>query len=112
MRWLIDDAPAREQPLEILKEEISVFEKPEHAQIHANAGDKPDAFGTRIFRFANLPAEPEVHRCRGKQKRGEGRIPRAVKDVAGGDEEIFPRRPGTDTPIEDDNDYEENDEGE
>src|SRR5947208_5129495 len=110
VRWLVDNANLREEPLKILKEKISVFEKPEHAQVHAHAGDEPDALGTRIFRFANLPAEPEVHRCRGKQKRGEGRIPRAVKDIAGGDEPIFSRRPRTDAPVKRDHDHEEGNE--
>jgi len=112
VRWLVDNANLREEPLKILKEKISVFEKPEHAQVHAHAGDEPDALGTRIFRFANLPAEPEVHRCRGKQKRGEGRIPRAVKDIAGDDEQIFPRRPRTDAPVKRDHDHEEGNESE
>src|SRR5438552_15435536 len=106
VRWLVDDAPAREQPLEILKEEISVFEKPEHAQIHAHTGDQPAAARTPLG-LRNLPPQPEIHRGCGKKECGKGRIPRAVKDVAGGDEEIFPQRPGTDATIEYDTDYAE-----
>ena len=112
MRRLVDDANARDQPLEILKEKISVFEKPEHAQIHANARDEPGAFGTRIFRFANLTTEPEIHCSGGEKQSRKRRIPRAVKKVTGDDEQIFPQRPRTDTPIKDDNDYEEGNESE
>ena len=43
MRRLVDDADARQEPLEIFEQEVSVFEKPEHAQVHADAGDQPDA---------------------------------------------------------------------
>ena len=39
MRWLIDDADPRKQPLKILQQKVPVFEKPEHAQVHADAGD-------------------------------------------------------------------------
>ena len=44
MRWMIDDADAREQPLQILEQEVSVFEESQHAQIHADAGYKPASF--------------------------------------------------------------------
>jgi hypothetical protein len=33
VRRLVDDADARHQPLEIFEQEISVFEKAEHAQV-------------------------------------------------------------------------------
>jgi hypothetical protein len=98
--------------LEILKEKISVFEEAEHAQIHAHTRDQPAAFRALIFRFGHLPAEPEIHRCRGKKKRGKGRVPGAVENVTGDDEQIFPCRPGTDAPIKRDDDYEKNDESE
>ena len=112
MRRLIDDPATGEQPLEILEQKISVLEKPEHAQVHADAGDEPTFPGRLILRFANLAAEPEIHRGGGKEERGEGRIPRAVKDVAGNNEQIFPRRPGADAPEKRDHDHEENDESE
>jgi hypothetical protein len=41
MRRLIDDPQSREQPLKILEQKVSVFEKAQHAQIHANARDQP-----------------------------------------------------------------------
>jgi hypothetical protein len=59
-----------------------------------------------------LPAEPEIHRGRGKKKRGKRRIPCAIENVTGGDEQIFPRRPRTDAPVKRDDDYEEDDESE
>ena len=65
-----------------------------------------------IFRFGNLTTEPEIHRGGGKQKRGERRIPCAVKNVTGDDEEIFSRRPRSDAPVKRDDDHEENDERE
>ena len=111
MRWLVDDAPAREEPLEILKEEISVFEKPEHAQIHANAGDQPAAARTPLG-LRNLPPQPEIHRGCGKKECGEGRIPRAVENVAGDDEQIFSRRPGADAPVKRDHGHKEDNERE
>src|SRR6266446_3485444 len=112
MRRLIDDADARDQPLEILEQEISVFEKPEHTQVHADARDQPNAPFMSIFGFANLTAEPEIHRGRGKKERSERRIQRAIKDVAGDDKQILPRRPGADAPEKRDDDHEEDDERE
>src|SRR5437870_128854 len=112
MRRLVDDADAREEPLEILEEKISVFEEAEHAQIHAHAGDEPGAFGTRLFGFANLTAQPEIHRSGGKKERGERRIPCAIKNVTGDDEDVFAQRPGRDAPVKRDHDHEEDDESE
>ena len=65
-----------------------------------------------IFRFGDLPAEPEVHRRSGKKERSERRIPRAVKNVAGDDKQIFPRRPRSDAPVKRDDDHEEDNESE
>ena len=112
MRRLIDDADAGEQPLEILEQKISVLEKTEHAQIHANAGHQPTFPGARVFCFGDLPAEPEIHRRGRKKKRGKRRIPRAVKNVTGNDEQIFSDLPSAKAPVERDDDYEKNDEGE
>jgi hypothetical protein len=112
MRWLVDDADAREQPLKILKQKISVFEKPEHAEVHANACDEPPALRGRVFRLGNLSAEPEIQRGRGKEKGGKRRIPCAVENVTGDDEQVLPRRPGSDAPVKRDDDYKENDESE
>src|SRR3954449_6316972 len=41
MRRVIEDPDSREQPLKILKQKLSVFKEPEHAQIHANARNQP-----------------------------------------------------------------------
>ena len=112
VRRLINDAAAREQPLEILEQEISVFEKAEHAQIHADAGDEPALLRMSIFGFANLTTEPEIHRGGREQKRGEWRIPCAVKNVARDNEQILAKIPAAKTPVERRNDYVENDEGE
>src|SRR5207253_9806271 len=111
MRRLIDDADARNEPLEILKEKIPVLEKSEHAQIHAYAPDQPAAARTPLGR-RNLSPEPEIHRRCGKQKRGERRVPGAVKKVTGDDEQIFPCRPRTDAPVKRDHDHEKDDESE
>ena len=112
VRRLVDDADARDEPLKILKEKISVFEEPEHAQIHAHTRDQPATSRALIFCFGHLPAEPEIHRRRGKQKRSKWRIPGAVENVTGGDEQIFPQRPRSDAPVKHDDDYEKDDEGE
>src|ERR1043166_5527651 len=110
MRRLIDDAHAPEQPLEILKEKISVLEKAEHAQVHAHARDEPAALCRSILRFGNLTAEPEIHRGRGEKQSGKRRVPRAVKNVTGDDQEIFSRVPQPDAPVGDYDDYEKNNE--
>jgi hypothetical protein len=110
MGRLINDSDARKQPLEILEQKISVFEEPEHAQIHANAGNKPPAFAMRILRLGNLAAEPEIHASCRKEQRGKWRVPRAVKNVACDYEKIFSRVPGTNTPVGGDDDYKKDDE--
>ena len=63
-----------------------------------------------FFRFGNLPAQPKIHRGGPEQERCERRIPRAIKNVTGYDEQIFPRLPRPNAPVKRDNDYEENDE--
>src|SRR5437016_8740882 len=93
MRWLIDDADAPEYPLKILQQKISVFEEPKHAQVHADAANQPGPARMPPFSLGNLSAEPKIHRRRGKEQRGEWRVPRAVKDVARDYEKIFPRVP-------------------
>jgi len=107
---LINDSDAREKPLEILKQKISVFEKTEHAQIHADAGDEPSLLV--ILRFADLAAQPEIHGRGGKKERGKWRIPRAVENVTRDDEKIFSQIPTAQAPIESRDDDVENDEGE
>src|SRR5712691_7534350 len=107
MRRLIDDPDARDEPLEILEEKISVFEKAEHAQIHADAGNEPRALAMSILRFADLTPEPEIHRGGGEKKRGKGRVPCAVKNITRNDEEIFSQRPRRHAPVKSNHDYEE-----
>src|SRR6266567_8894227 len=82
MRWLIDDADAREQPLKILQEKVPIFEKPEHAQVHADAANQPSAPRMASFGLGNSSAEPKIHCRRGEEQRGEWWVPRAVKSVA------------------------------
>src|SRR6266576_2394211 len=79
--WMVDDADAREEPLEIFQQEVSVFEKTEHAQVHADAADQPTSSRRLVLGFGNLPAQPKIHRGGGKKKRGKGWVPRAVKDI-------------------------------
>ena len=109
MRRLIDDSQSREQPLEILEQKVSVFKEPEHAQIHANARDQPATSCMLISGFGHLTTKPEIHRGGPKQEGSEGRVPGAIKNVAGYDEQIFPRLPRTNAPVGSDNGHEEND---
>ena len=109
VRRLIDDPNSREQPLKILEQKVSVFEEPEHAQIHANARNQPTTSCMLISCFAHLTAKPKIHRCCPEQERSERRVPGAVKNVTGYDEQIFPGLPRTNAPEKSDNDYEEND---
>jgi hypothetical protein len=112
MRWLIDDADPREQPLKVLQQKVPVFEKPEHAQVHADAANQPRAARTPTLSFRHLSSEPKIHRRRGKEQRGERRVPRTVKNIARDYEEIFPRVPGTYAPVGSDDDCQKDDEGE
>src|SRR4029077_7266447 len=111
MRRLIEDPNSREQPLKILEQKVSVLEEPEHAQIHANARNQPTT-SCMISGFAHLTAKPKIHRCGPEQERSERRVPSAVENVAGYDEQVFPRLPRFNTPVKSDDDYEENDERE
>ena len=112
VRWMVDHADAREEPLEIFQQEVSVFEKPEHAQVHADTADQPSSSRTLVFCFGNLPAQPEIHRGGGKKERGKRWIPGAVKNVARGHQQILPRIPGADAPVERHYDDKEDNEGE
>src|SRR5207302_7576215 len=93
MRRMVDDADAREEPLEIFQQEVSIFEKPEHAEVHADTADQPSSSRRLVLGFGNLPAQPKIHRGGGKKERGKGWIPRAVKDITRGHEQIFSRGP-------------------
>ncbi len=65
-----------------------------------------------VFRFGNLPAQPKIHRGGGKKERGKRWIPGAVKNVARGHQQILPRIPGADAPVQRHYDGEEDNEGE
>ena len=65
-----------------------------------------------ISGFAHLTAKPKIHCGSPEQKRSEWRVPGAIKNVTGDDEQIFPRLPRTNAPVKSDNDHEENDERE
>ena len=110
MRRLIDDPQPREQPLKILEQKVSVLKEPQHAQIHANTRNQPATSCMLICGFAHLTAKPKIHRRSPEQERSERRVPRAVKNITGDDEQIFPRPPRTNTPVESDNGHKENDE--
>src|SRR5256885_6248438 len=90
---MVDHPDAGEEPLEIFQQEVSVFEKPEHAQVHADTGNQPCATRGSVFRFCNLPAQPKIHRGSGKKERGKRWIPGAVKNVARGHQQILSRIP-------------------
>ena len=111
-RRLIDDPDSREQPLKIFEQKIPVFEKTEHAQIHADAGDQPATLCMLIPGFAHLSTKPEIHGRRPEKEPGEGRVPCPIKNVAGCNEKIFTRLPRTDAPVRSDDHCEENDESE
>src|SRR5205814_10654548 len=98
MRWLVDDTDPREQPLKILQEKVPVFEEPEHAQVHADAANQPDASRMASFSLGNSSAEPKIHCRRGKEQRDKWRVPRAIKNVADRHEEIFHALPVTQAP--------------
>src|SRR5205823_7409671 len=112
VRRMVDDADAGEEPLEIFQKEVSVFEEPEHAQVHADAADQPTSSRRPVLRFSNLPAQPKIHRGSGKKERGKRWIPGAVKNVARRHQQILPRIPGADAPVQGHYDGEEDNEGE
>src|ERR1700747_1693538 len=103
MRWLVNDSDPREQPLEILQEKISIFEEPEHAQVHPHAGTQPRALPMRL-RSGNLTAEPEIHAGCRKEQRGKWRVPGAVKNIARYDQQVSSQLPPLKAPVKcDDN---------
>jgi len=112
MRRMVDDTDPGNEPLEVLEEEISVFEKPQHAEVHANAGDEPDASGLLSGGFRDSGAEPEIHAGRRKQERGKGRVPRPVENVTRDHEQVLACVPRPDAPVERDDDNKKSDEGE
>src|ERR1044072_6438065 len=109
MRRLVNDSDARGQPLEILQQKISVLEKPEHAQVHATAGNQPRALSMRL-RPGNLPAQPEVHAGCRKEQRRKWQVPGAVKNIARYDQQVFSQLPPLKTPVQRDNNREEDNE--
>jgi hypothetical protein len=112
MRWLIDDPQSREEPLKILEQKVSVFKEPEHAQIHTNACDQPATSCMLASGFGHFTAKPKIHRGGPEQQPSKRRVPGAVKNITGYDEQIFPRLPRMNAPVKSDNDHEENDERE
>jgi hypothetical protein len=112
VRRLIEDSDSRDQPLKIFEQKVSVFKEPEHAQIHANARNQPATSCMLIFGFGHLTAKPKIHRGSPEQERSERRVPGAIKNVTGYDEQIFPGLPRTNAPVKSDNNHEKNDERE
>ena len=109
MRRLVNDSDAREQPVEILKQKISIFEEPEHAQVHAHAGNQPPALPMHV-RLGNLAAKPEIHSGCRKQQRGKWRVPGAVKNIARYDQQVFSKLPPLKAPVKCDDNREEDNE--
>jgi hypothetical protein len=112
MRRLINDADARHQPLKIFEQEISVFEKAEHAQVGGEAGHEPEFARARSRGLGDAGAEPKIEGSSGKKQGCERRIPRAIKKIAREHEEVFARGPVAQTPIRRHDNGEENDERE
>src|SRR5438552_13074184 len=112
MRWLVDETDSREQTLKILEQKVPKIEEPEHAQVHADAANQPDAARTASFSRGNSSAEPKIHCRRGKEQRGKWRVPRAIKNVARAHEKILARVPGTHAPVHAYNTCKEDDERE
>src|SRR5438105_10296443 len=112
MGRMVDDADPRHEPLEIFEQEVSVFEKPKHAQVHADTADQPYAPRMAWFGLGNSSPEPEIHRGGGKEKRSKWWVPRAVKNITGGHEQIFSRGPGMDAPVRGHDHREKDNEGE
>src|ERR1051325_2577124 len=109
MRRLVNNSNTRQQPLEILQQKISIFEKTQHAQVHANAGNEPPALPMRTLRFGNPATKPEIHAGCRKEQRSKWRVPSAVKNVTRYNQQIFSQLPAVKTPIErDDNRKEDN----
>jgi len=101
-------SPIGASTLKILEQKVSVFEKPEHAQIHANARDQPATSCMLTFGLCHLTTKPESIAV-AKQEAARA-VPGAIKNVAGCDDKIFPRLPRFNTPVKSDDDDEENDE--
>src|SRR5262249_51381006 len=108
---LINDPDSREQPLKIFEQKVSVFKEPQHAQIHAKARNQP-ATACIFSGFCHLTAKPKNHGCGPKQKRSEWRVPCAIKNITGYDEQIFSGLPRTNAPVGSNNDHIENNERE
>ena len=109
---MVDHPDAGEEPLEIFQQEVSVFEKSEHAEIHADTADQPSSSRRPVLGFGNLPAQPKIHRGSGKKERGKRWIPGAIENVARGHQQILPCIPGADAPVQRHYDGEEDNEGE
>jgi hypothetical protein len=62
--------------------------------------------------FGHLAAKPKIHRGGPEQKPSERRVPGAVKNITGYDEQIFSGLPRTNAPVGSDNDYIEDNERE
>ena len=111
--WRMVDYPdAGEEPLEIFQQEVSVFEKAKHAEVHADTADQPSSSRRLVLGFGNLPAKPKIHRGGGKKERGKRWVPGSVKNVARGHQQILPRIPGADAPVQRHYDHEEDNKGE
>ena len=112
VRRLVDDSDLSEQPLKILEQKVSVLKKSEHAQIHAKARNQPATSRMLIPGFGHLTAKPKIHRRGPEQQRSEWRVPSAIKNLTGYDEQIFSGLPRTDAPVGSDNNHIENNERE
>ena len=65
-----------------------------------------------ISGFAHLVAKPKIHRRGSEQKCSERRVPGAIKNITGYDEQIFSGLPRTNAPVGSDDDHIENNERE
>jgi hypothetical protein len=95
---VIDDADAREQPLKFLQQKVPVFEKPEHAQVHADAANHQPRREWRPFALAiRLPSQKSIAVVEKSRAANGGFQPR--RKCSSRPQEIFSRIPGTHAPV-------------
>jgi len=87
---------AKRQPLrERIPEKIEILENPEGQQVGRDADGHQAPPVHRIFRLGQEASDGEIDGAREEKENGEARIPEAVKDVAGDDDDDNPERQRT-----------------
>ena len=80
--WLVIDADACGQHLEIAQEELAVLEPAEHAEVCGYGRQHPGASTPWTGRFGDAVGRPPVDHRGDPQQDDERRVPRRVEDVA------------------------------